>query len=597
MAIARNRRNEFHGDRFVTPSSDPVIRLGTCDTVAVAPGNAMNIENDENRAKSIGLNRRSLVKRLVLGTAGLSVVSSFPIRLSAGEAQVHQHLPRSSPEAQGVASSGVLKFLDAWAASGDSLHSEPHSFMMVRRGHVVAEGWWWPYRPDGVHHLYSLSKSFTSTAVGFAVAEGELKVEDKVTSFFPGDLPSDVSVNLAALRVRDLLTMSVGHAEDSTRIITKEHDWVRAFLAIPIEHPPGSEFLYDSGASYMLSAIVQKISGQKVIDYLQPRLFGPLNVQGMMWETCPYGINTGGWGLSVTTETLGKFGQLYLQRGLWNGRQLLPAQWVEEATTFKIQQPVEPNGGMGPDYQQGYAYQFWRCRHNAFRGDGAFGQFCIVMPDQEAVIAITCDTPLHDMQGVLSLMWEHLLPAMHDKALPTDRTSAAELEHKLASMTLPPPVELATSAAMAQIAHGTFKLEPNSLGAQSVSFNFRDKSCVFALKDDVGLHEIHCGIGNWVDGMTNLRGTPPRLSEVLEPEVGVRRPIKVAAAGAWKGENTFEMQWRYYETPHHDTVTCRFSGDQVTIEFLNSIAQMETAAERLRFGGETRPILRGQIST
>src|SRR5262249_53568237 len=148
-------------------------------------------------------------------------------------------------------------------------------------------------------------------------------------------------------------------------------------------------FLYDTGATYMVSAIVQRASGQKVIDYLTPRLFEPLEVHGMTWETCPRGINTGGWGLSVTTETLAKFGQLYLQKGSWHGKQLLRPEWVEEATTFKIQQPADPAGDVSPDWHQGYAYQFWRCRHNAFRGDGAFGQFCIVMPEKNAVVAIT----------------------------------------------------------------------------------------------------------------------------------------------------------------------------------------------------------------
>src|SRR5262249_23647037 len=226
--------------------------------------------------------------------------------------------------------------LDAVAAS----KHEFHSLMLIRRGHVVAEGWWSPYRAEAIHTLYSLSKSFTSTAVGLAVAEGKLKVSDPVTAFFPDDLPEKISDNLSALRVKDLLTMSVGHAEDSTGAIRKQDNWVKAFLALPIQNPPGTAFLYNSGATYMLSAIVQKLTRQTVLEYLRPRLVEPLAIQGMTWEVCPRGINTGGWGLSVPTEALAKFGRLYSQKGQWNGRQVLPAAWVDEATSFKIQQPA-----------------------------------------------------------------------------------------------------------------------------------------------------------------------------------------------------------------------------------------------------------------
>jgi CubicO group peptidase (beta-lactamase class C family) len=160
----------------------------------------------------------------------------------------------------------------------------------------------------------------------------------------------------------------------------------------------------------------------------------------MTWETCPRGINTGGWGLSVQTESLAKFGQFYLQKGVWNGRQILPVAWIEEATTFKIQQPPPHDRSLEEakqtsDWHQGYCYQFWRCRHNAFRGDGAFGQFDIVMPDRKAVVAITCETS--NMQSELNLVWDFLLPAMSESPLPADEQSQEKLRQKLASLALP----------------------------------------------------------------------------------------------------------------------------------------------------------------
>jgi CubicO group peptidase (beta-lactamase class C family) len=513
----------------------------------------------------MSLHRRLFLKQMGLGAAGLGLVSSWPVRSAADEAAGGQ-LPRSTPEEQGVSSAAVLAFLEAIEKS----KHEFHSFMMVRHGHVIAEGWWTPYRAKANHMLYSLSKSFTSTAVGFAVSEGKCQVNDTVTSFFPDDLPATVSENLAALRVKDLLTMSVGHATDSTPIITKEQNWVRAFLALPIVKPPGSAFLYNSGATYTLSAIVQKVSGQKVVDYLRPRLFEPLGIDGMTWETCPRGINTGGWGLSVQTESLAKFGQFYLQKGVWNGRQILPAAWIEEATTFKIQQPPPHDANLETakltsDWLQGYCYQFWRCRHHAFRGDGAFGQFDIVMPDQNAVVAITCETS--NMQAELNLVWDFLLPAMTGNPLPADGPSQERLRQKLAALALALPDGKADSPLAAKISGKTFKTETNPGGTQSVSLRFEGDGCAFTLNDAQGAYPIQCGLGKWTEGVSNMPGLPAKIT------VGDLRPCKVAASGAWRDENTFEMIWRFYETPHSEIVTCHFDSDKVKIEFLSSITQ------------------------
>ena len=521
--------------------------------------------------------RRTFLKNLSLGTTAVAWFPGVPVSWAA-PGPIENRLPRSTPEEQGVASAGVLAFLEAVASS----KHEFHSVMVVRHGHVVAEGWWAPYRAEAKHMLYSLSKSFTSSAVGFAVTEGRLKVTAPVIHFFPDDLPEKVGENLAALRVKDLLTMSVGHAQDSTGHIREGENWVRAFLALPIEHQPGTVFLYNSGATYMLSAIVQKLTNQKVVDYLTPRLFAPLGITEMTWETCPRGINTGGWGLSLRTESLAKFGQLYLSRGAWGQKQVLPAAWVEEATTFKIQQPAQDLERMKrqSDWHQGYCYQFWRCRHNGFRGDGAFGQFTVVLPEQDAVVVITSESP--NMQGELDLVWEHLLPAMKESALPADSKTHAELQKRLSTLALHPPQAQGSSPLAGKISGKPFKLQDNSFNAKSVSFKFEENSCVFNLKDDQGEFLVSCGLGQWIEGETRMPGTPPTLT-YSTTGLGT----KIAAGGRWKDDNTFEMTWRYYETPHHDTVTCRFQEDTVEVQFLNSITQMSAGHQ------EKRPTLHG----
>lgn len=306
------------------------------------------------------------------------------------------------------------EYLAAVEAAGQDLHS----IMIVKDGKVVKEHWMGEGAPDKLHILNSVSKTFTSTAVGLAIAEGKLSLSDKVVDLFPDKLPAEVSDNLKKVEVRHLLTMSGGHdTEPSRRTMPEGADWVEAFLAHPFEHEPGTYFWYNSMGTYMLSAIVQKVTGEKVIDYLTPRLFEPLAIEGATWQESPQGINAGGWGLYLKTEDLAKMGQLILRRGEWNGKQIVPAEWIDEMTTAHIDSRP---AGMRPeqitfkaedsDWLQGYGYQMWRCRHGAVRADGANGQYIIVMPEQNVVIAMTAN--IGDMQGEINLVWEHLLAAL-----------------------------------------------------------------------------------------------------------------------------------------------------------------------------------------
>jgi CubicO group peptidase (beta-lactamase class C family) len=506
--------------------------------------------------------RRNFLAQLSLATAGLSLLSRCPNSLAASVAS----LPRSTPEAQGISSQAILDFLDGIAAK----HIEVHGFVLVRHGHVVAEGWWRPYAATLNHTLYSMSKSFTSTAVGLAAAEGRLSVDDPVVSFFPEFLPSEVSDNLKALKIKDMLCMAVGHAQDSTGSMVSQDNWVKAFLALPVPNTPGTHFVYNSGATYMCSAIVQKVTGQKIIDYLTPRLFTPLGITGMTWETCPRGINTGGWGLSVPTEALAKFGQLYLQKGLWNGKQIIPAKWVEEATRFKIQQPLpadNPKAKDESDWLQGYCYQFWRSRHNAFRGDGAFGQYTIVMPEQDAVLAVHCETG--DMQGEQNLLWDILLPAMGSQPLPKNNALNQRLKQKLESLTLPPLQGPDASPLTAGVTDRTYKLAANPKGVQSISIDFKDKDCIVQWTDARGTHTLRSGLGRWSQGDTTF--APPTL--VVTDKVKAPDHSKYTGSAIWKTDNTLELRWQFIETPHHDRVTCQFDGNKIKVALKTSLGE------------------------
>lgn len=303
-------------------------------------------------------------------------------------------------------------------AANDSM--DIHSVMIVRDGSVIYSRWQSEGADSVPHVLHSVSKTFTATAVGLAIADGKMALTDKVIDFFPDKRPAEVSDHLKAMTVRDLLTMTCGHDEEPTSRRDQNADWVEAFLAQPVVHEPGTFYLYNSLGTYMLSAIVQQVTGEKIVDYLDARLFQPLHIDKPKWEESPQGINCGGWGLYLKTEDLAKMGQLLLQKGKWNGQQLIPAEWVAEMSKKQVEsinpgtriEQAEERGMTKEtsDWMQGYGYQMWRCRPDCFRADGARGQYIIVVPDKNAVIAITSDNG--DLQGELNLVWKNILPVL-----------------------------------------------------------------------------------------------------------------------------------------------------------------------------------------
>lgn len=404
-------------------------------------------------------------------------------------------LPRTSPEAQGLSSGAVLSWLDALAADGLELHS----FMLMRAGHVIAQGWWSPFTPAQVHHLYSLSKSFTSTAIGLLVADGRLDVADRVVDHFPESLPETVGEHLAAMRVQDLLTMRTGHAQDVTDALydAGDTDWVRAVLAQPVQHAPGTHFVYNSAATFLLSALVQRLSGMTVLSFLQTRLAG-LDLGPAHWIENAQGVNLGGWGLHLTTEAIARFGQLFLNRGHWQGQQLVSAAWVDAATSAQVPTGDEPDS----DWAQGYGYQFWRCRHGAYRADGAFGQFCVVMPAQQAVLAVTAG--VGNMQRVLDHTWAHLLAGMGDP-LPEDTAAHAALQARCADLRLDVPD--ITARWDDPNRDEPFTFEPNGDGWEAAHLSTDTTSCRVTITGPDVRHEIDGGVLEWRAGTLHLWGS------------------------------------------------------------------------------------------
>ncbi len=456
-------------------------------------------------------------------------------------------LPRSSPEAQGVSPSAILAFVQAADKDIDAMHS----FMLVRHGHVVAEGWWSPYDAETPHALYSLSKSFTLTAIGLAIAEGKLSIDDEVLKFFPDDAPAKPSDRLTAMRVSDLLRMSTGHQSEPSLRTAKV--WTKTFLAHPVPFKPGTHFLYNTAGTYMLSAIVQKATGSPVFDYLKPRLFEPLGIEHASWGTSPQGVSLGGYGLSVRTEDITRFGQLYLQKGKWQGKQVVPQEWVEAATARQTSNGSNPKS----DWDQGYGYQFWRCRHGAYRGDGAFGQFCIVMPEQDAVIAIT--SGVKDMQSVLNLVWAKLLPAMKPAPLAADDDGRKTLEHTLTGLALRPQQGSPSSGTVARVSGKTYVFPKNAQKLQAIRLENGGPGGEVTLvaRFDGAEQRITCGRGAWRKGKVAY-GTFPEQ--------------RAAVSGAWTGDDTYAAKICFYETPFTVILDLKFSGETLTVDSRSNLA-------------------------
>lgn len=472
-----------------------------------------------------------------LAWIGISSLTLSPLCIAGSHSA--SALPRSTPEAQGVASRAIREFVEA----ADRDVNVMNSFMLVRHGQVIAEGWWTPYAAEVPHMLYSLSKSFTSTAVGLAVAEGKLSIDDEVLKFFPEDAPSEPTNNLKAMRVHDLLRMSSGHQIEPRLSDTNGVRWTKLFLAHPVPHKPGTHFLYNTAGTYMQSAIVQKVTGQTVLEYLRSRLFEPLGIENPTWGMSPQGISLGGYGLSVRTEDIAKFGQFYLQKGQWQGKQLVPVVWVEAATARQTSNGSNPKS----DWDQGYGYQFWRCRHGAYRGDGAFGQYCLVMPEQDAVVAITSGT--RDMQRVLNLIWDKLLPAFQQSPLPENKEEQRRLKDTMASLTLPYPDGAATSPIATKVSGKEFHFPSNNQKLEAVKFEAaaNGQGTTLALRVNGTEYRLLCGYKSWEKG---------RLA------AGALSEQPVAACGAWTTDG-YNVRLCLYETPTVLTVNLRPSGDQL----------------------------------
>ena len=462
-----------------------------------------------------------------------------------------QQLLRSSPASENV--DEVI--LEDFIHSLDSNFKGIHSVMILRNGKVICEGWWSPYRAEDNHMLFSLSKIFTSTAVGMAVEEELLSIDDTVADYFPNDLPDNPNYNLKAMRVRDLLTMTTGH-QNEPPINAKEMS-VRSFFETKVEHQPGTHFKYNTPATFVQSALVQKVTGHKVLDYLKSRLFEPLGISQPYWSENFQGISLGGYGLRLRTEDIAKVGQLYLQKGRWGQKIIIQEDWVEMATSKQVSNGSNPQS----DWNQGYGFQFWRCKFDCYRGDGAFGQFCVVMPKLNAVVAITSGE--NDMASILNHVWEKFLPACHTFPNKIKSNKSSSLNKTLKNLAIDGVFGNSTTASEKLFLNVDYILDSNPLGLNllNISQDSNNQPLKVKLIGDSKKIEFSAGYKSWIRSRSDF---PNGLMMDLKNE-------SLAAMYGWEKSNVLNVKVCATETPFNFSIKFKFEKGGVNFNWVPNV--------------------------
>ncbi len=491
-------------------------------------------------------------------------------------------LPRSTPEAEGVPSRAIARVIERFAEEG----LETHSMMSARNGKVIADCRWEPYIPDYPYTLFSLTKSYNATAVALAIDAGLMSLDSKVVSFFPECDKLDLDEKMREMTVRHCLTMTSGYYENisgSGVWSQMNENWVETFLQLPLSYTPGSHYVYNSGSSHIMSAIISRATGQSSRDYLMDRLFLPMGIEDVRWDTDHQGNSCGGWGLNLCAEDTIKFAQLYLQEGVWNGKRLLPEWWVRQCGQ-NYEKPYANDDGIG------YGYQFWNLADGTYFGAGAFGQYVVIMPYCGVVASIMAAKDTHDSgrvkQTSVRILAEELSAGVNNGIPATEGADFAELKSVISKLSLYRPKTAARAGTESRINSKKYICEgifSNVDRIEAMQFDFLSDRLDYRQWDSAGEHIVSCGIGEWLEGTTTITGKA--LHHNREFPV-----MSVAGCAEWTDDKTLVMRWAFLNMPFVDTVKCTFDGDKVIM-----IRSSNVNSENVVGGMTKRPAVRGHM--
>lgn len=468
--------------------------------------------------------KRVLIILFIL--SGIALISiPFLTRAQSGD------LPRSTPAAEGISTAAVINMMDSLLALRGS---DIHHVMVVRHGKVVAEAHPTPFRASDTHTIFSVSKTFTSLAVGIAIDENRLRLDDRVMTFFYDKMPDYISDRMAALTVRDLLTMSAGVQPDAA-LRNENTDWVKAWLAKPCDEEPGTKFHYDSMCSHVLAAIVQRVTGSTLLDYLNEKLLLPMGIDRAEWEMSPDSVNVGGWGLRVPAEALAKLGVLLLNKGNWQGKQLVSADYVDQTCSRIIDCDTAPD----TTTRFGYGYQLWKTTWPGY-GDvsiasGAYGQYVVMLPQLDMVVVIL--GIINDNNALMSDIRDVLLAGVGDNPLVSERV----LQQRLDSLCAHAMIYLPQGKATGQPVNGKRLLfSPNGYGLKWASV---DGDTLRLARSGVPVESFPMGYRSWRYG--SLAGIPPYPIHAANRMRDLCHDFEVAAAWAWTSPSKLEVRMHY----------------------------------------------------
>ena len=474
----------------------------------------------------------------------VALLAFLPLWLSAKA----DDLPRSTPAAEGVSTQSVINMMDSLLMMPGC---DIHHVMVVRHGKVVAEMHPAPFRAEDSHTLYSVSKLFTALAVGIAIDENRLRLDDRVMTFFYDKMPDVISAQMADVTVCDLLMMTSG-VKPETDIRATSTDWSRQWLASSCVDKLGASFYYDSMGSFMLSAIVQRVTGHTMLEYLQEKLFIPMHITQADWEKSPDGICTGGWGLRMNTESLAKIGVLLLNKGEWEGHQLISAGYVEQACSPLIEAESSDYGAFT------YGYQLWNASWQGFGNVplalGRFGQAMVLLPEQDMVVVVL--GVMVDDRGVLSFVKNQLLPGIADGALKSDK----HLQQQLDSLCSNAVIYLPEGQPKGKnIDHKRLEMMPNSSG---LAWAMLDGDTLRLARSGEPVETFPMGYREWHYG--TLKGLPPYSINALNRMKDLNHDFVTASAYAWTTSAVLEVRIHYVNWIASSTYIFDFDKQELT---------------------------------
>jgi hypothetical protein len=477
---------------------------------------------------------------------------------------------KATPEQVGVKSSLILEYIENLEKS----QTEMHGLMIMRHNKMIAEGWWSPFGPNIRHGLQSHTKTYAATAVGICYTEGLLKLDERLIDIFPDESPQNPSENLKLLTIRDVLCMGCG----MDTMPNNSENWIKDFMHTPVNHKPGTTYMYNSVGSTMLGAIVKKKTGEGLHEYLTPRLFNKIgiNPDNLRWLKMADGIEVGGGGLFATTEDNFRLMKLYADNGVWEGERILAEDYVKLATSNQNDSATESiNNPEASDNFLGYGFQIWMCKpHLAYRADGAMGQFAIVLPEQDMEISIT-ETAVgaHWAQTTLDITWDFIDKITENEAIEENKEDYKKLCDKLNRLNVGNPKCQPFSKLINEIDGKTFKLVSgiftpfsgnfmNGQGPDNIknfSFEFDDYGFLFKLETESNRKEN-------IRFSTN--GT--RFSNLIGKKDDCHQLY--LADAYFEDDNKLVMTGRWVETCLTDTYVLTFVDNKVNITADNNSA-------------------------